>query len=131
MILEIEGFGHSKDESYIQVLPDVTLNLNGQFKFLILLVSKEPVKLRTADGRVVIRAFDVSDACEDFSYSGFGLLVDEENDRAHHYRRIGVVKFSDLSQWQWQRVREACGDLCGHGKELSVQSPSAKLSWLG
>ncbi|KAK9772239.1 putative Heterokaryon incompatibility domain-containing protein [Seiridium cardinale] len=129
LVLEVAGAAEG-EEGFIQVLPDTSLAVGGTYEFLVLLVSKKPVKLRTQDGRVVISGFGDDDTSIEFNYSGFGLLIEEDNSRAHHYRRIGVIKFSELNLTQWQEARRACGDSDDNREELSPLSMSAKLLWL-
>ena len=127
MILEV-GNASNNDEGLVQVFPDTTLDIDADFKFLILFVSRQPAKLRMPDGREILRVIDEDDPSTEFTYSGLGLLIEEMEDKPGYYVRIGVIKFSELSEQGWQQVKQACGHR-SQGKgcdDFSPRSGSAK-----
>ncbi|ETS73429.1 hypothetical protein PFICI_15034 [Pestalotiopsis fici W106-1] len=130
-ILEV-GCANTSHDSFIQVFPDTILTTGTSFQFLILFVSKEPAKLRTADGREILRAIDEDDPATEFTYSGLGLLIEEGGFKPGCYERLGVIKFSELNEQDWQQVRRACNEQSdGKGCDgFTPRSASAKSIWL-
>lgn len=123
-VLEVEG---ANDDSPIQVLPDSPLDDGTSISFLLLLASRDHKKERTEDGQIIVTAFVEDDEDAEYAYSGFGLLI-SDGGKPDFFNRIGVIRFSEISQDHWDRVRHACGDY-GDGKTtmLDPASSSSRL----
>ncbi|KAF7514564.1 hypothetical protein G7054_g15201 [Neopestalotiopsis clavispora] len=116
----------SGDSRCIQVFPDTNFVERTRIEFLILLVSRGPKREWAGDGYFVIPADMGDDADTEYCYSGLGLLV-RCNEKTGVYNRMGVFKFSELSQDQWDDIRRQCGDEGdGNTAKLDPTSSSAK-----
>ncbi|KAF3014526.1 hypothetical protein E8E14_012218 [Neopestalotiopsis sp. 37M] len=131
LILEVGGASND-DDSYIQVFPDTLIQMDTKLQFLILFVSREPAKLRTADGYEILRIIDEDDPETEFTYSGLGLLIEPVASKPGYYVRLGVIKFSELNEQDWRQVRGACNEPSdGKGCDgFTSSSASASSIWL-
>lgn len=131
LILEVGGASNG-DDSFIQVFPDTVIKMDTKLQFLILFVSREPAKLRTADGYEILRVIDEDDPETEFTYSGLGLLIEPVASKPGYYVRLGVIKFSELNEQDWRQVRGACNEpRDGKGCDgFTSSSASASSIWL-